>query len=141
MMVLLINFFTYDKTNVDFKQEENREKIKILTENNEALSLKLNTLSKNINSKNKEITQLKKENNRLEELVNHFKNLFDRLINFFKHKILGKDKEREDYQEFLKDLYEHGIFSDKTIKDLKEDYNQSKEYDKSKDHDDFDIEI
>ena len=145
-----------DKTNADFKRteklsvtlnnvdtelEENREKIKILTENNEALSLKVDTLSKNIDNKNKEIKELKKDNKHLEELVNHFKDLFDRLINFIKHKILGKDKEREDYWEFSKDLYEHGIFSDKTITDIKEDYNWSKEYDTNKDHDDFDLEI
>jgi len=145
-----------DKTNADFKRteklsvtlnnvdtelEENREKIKILTENNEALSLKVDTLSKNIDNKNKEIKELKKDNKHLEELVNHFKDLFDRLINFIKHKILGKDKEREDYWEFSKDLYEHGIFSEKTITDIKEDYNWSKEYDKNKDHDDFDLEI
>ena len=145
-----------DKTNADFKRteklsvtlnnvdtelEENREKIKILTENNEALSLKVDTLSKNIDNKNKEIKELKKDNKHLEELVNHFKDLFDRLINFIKHKILGKDREREDYWEFSKDLYEHGIFSEKTITDIKEDYNWSKEYDKNKDHDDFDLEI
>lgn len=75
------------------------------------------------------------------EIVDYFKDLFDRLINFIKHKIFGKDKEREDYWGFSKDLYEHGIFSDKTIKDLKEDYNWSKEYDKNKDHDDFDLDI
>ena len=145
-----------DKTNADFKRteklsvtlnnvdtelEENREKIKILTENNEALSLKVDTLSKNIDNKNKEIKELKKDNKHLEELVDHFKDLFDRLINFIKHKILGKDREREDYWEFSKDLYEHGIFSEKTITDIKEDYNWSKEYDKNKDHDDFDLEI
>ena len=90
---------------------------------------------------NKEIKELKKDNKHLEELVNHFKDLFDRLINFIKHKILGKDREREDYWEFSKDLYEHGIFSEKTITDIKEDYNWSKEYDKNKDHDDFDLEI
>ena len=69
------------------------------------------------------------------------KDLFDRLINFIKHKIFGKDKEREDYWGFSKDLYEHGILSEKTITDIKEDYNWSKEYDKNKDHDDLDLEI
>ena len=52
-------------------------------------------------------------------LVDYFKNLFNRLVNFIKHKILGKEKERENYWEFSKDLYEHGIFSDKTIADIK----------------------
>ena len=88
-----------------------------------------------------EIKELEKDNKHLEELVNHFKDLFDRLIDFIKHKILGKDREREDYWEFSKDLYEHGIFSDKTITDIKDDYDWNKENDKHKDHDDFDLEI
>lgn len=129
--------------NVDTELEENRKKIKILTENNEALSLKVDTLSKNIESQNKEIKELKKENKHLEELVNHFKGLFNRLINFIKHRMFGKDKEREDYWEFSKELYEHGIFSDDTIADIKDDYNWNKENDKHKDkeldRDDFEI--
>ncbi len=48
--------------NVDTELKENKEKIKILTENNEALSLKVNTLSKSVENKNKEIKELKKEN-------------------------------------------------------------------------------
>ena len=85
--------------------------------------------------------KIKQKNNLLEELVDYFKDLFNRLVNFIKHKMFGEDKERENYWEFSKDLYEHGIFSDKTIKDLKADYNWSKEYDKNKDHEDFDLEI
>ena len=53
--------------------------------------------------------------------------------------MFGKDREREDYWEFSKDLYEHGIFSEKTITNIKEDYNWSKEYDKDKNHDDFEL--
>ena len=127
--------------NVDTELEENREKIKILTENNEALSLKVDTLSKNIDNKNKEMKELKKDNKHLEELVDYFKDLFGRLVNFIKHKMFGKDKVREDYWEFSKNLYEHGIFSDKTITDIKDDYDCNKENDKYKDHDDFDLEI
>ena len=127
--------------NVDSELEENREKIKILTENNEALSLKVDTLSKNIENKNKEIKESKKENKHLEELVDYFKDLFSRLVNFIKHKMFGKEKEREDYWEFSKDLYEHGIFSDKTFTDIKDDYDWNKENDKHKDHDDIDLEI
>ena len=83
--------------NVDTELEENREKIKILTENNEALSLKVDALSKNIENKNKEIKELKKDNRHLEKLADYFKDLFDRLVNFIKHKMFDKDKEREDY--------------------------------------------
>ena len=38
-------------------------------------------------------------------------------------------------------LYEHGIFSDETIKDIRYDYNYSKEHNNDKDKDDYDIEI
>jgi len=55
--------------------------------------------------------------------------------------MFGKDKEHEDYWEFSKDLYEHGIFSDKTITDIKDDYDWNKENDKHKNHNDFDLEI
>ena len=42
--------------NVDTELQENREKIKILTENNEALSLKVDTLSKNIDTNSEYIS-------------------------------------------------------------------------------------
>ncbi len=69
---------------------------------------------------------MKKDNKYLEELVNHFKDLFNRLINFIEHKIFGKDKESEGYWKLSKDLYEHVIFSDKTIIDIKDDYDWNK---------------
>ncbi len=42
---------------------------------------------------------------------------------------------------FSKELYEHGIFSDETIEDIRDDYNYSKEHDNDKEKDDFDMEI
>ena len=127
--------------NVDTELQENREKIKILTENNKALSLKVDTLSKNIDTKNKEIKELKQENKHLNEMVDYFKNLFNRLVKFIKNKMFGKDKEREDYWKVSKDMYEHGIFSDDTIESIKDDYVWNKENDKhkDKDHDDFEL--
>lgn len=127
--------------NVDTELQENREKIKILTENNKALSLKVDTLSKNIDSKNKEIKELKSDNKHLQEMVDYFKNLFSRLVKFIKNKMFGKDKEREDYWKVSKDMYEHGIFSDDTIESIKDDYIWNKENDKHKDkgRDDFEL--
>ena len=98
--------------NVDTELQENREKIKILTENNKALTLKVDTLSKNIDNKNKEIKELKNDNKHLQEMVDYFKNLFRRLVKFIKNKMFGKEKEREDYWKVSKDMYEHGIFSE-----------------------------
>lgn len=127
--------------NVDTELQENREKIKILTENNKALSLKVDTLSKNIDNKNKEIKELKSDNKHLEEMVDYFKNLFSRLVKFIKNKMFGKEKEREDYWKVSKDMYKHGIFSDDTIESIKDDYVWNKENDKHKDkgRDDFEL--
>lgn len=127
--------------NVDTELQENREKIKILTENNKALTLKVNTLSKNIDNKNKEIKELKNDNKHLQEMVDYFKNLFRRLVKFIKNKMFGKEKEREDYWKVSKDMYEHGIFSDETIESIKDDYVWNKENDKHKDkgRDDFEL--
>ena len=127
--------------NVDTELQENREKIKILTENNKALTLKVDTLSKNIDNKNKEIKELKNDNKHLQEMVDYFKNLFRRLVKFIKNNMFGKEKEREDYWKVSKDMYEHGIFSDETIESIKDDYVWNKENDKHKDkgRDDFEL--
>lgn len=42
---------------------------------------------------------------------------------------------------FSKELYEHGIFSDETIEDIRDDYNYSKEHDYSNDRDDLDMSL
>ena len=126
---------------VDTELQENREKIKILTENNKALSLKVDTLSKNIDSKNKEIKELKQDNKHLQEMVDYFKNLFSRLVKFIKNKMFGKEKERDDYWKVSKDMYEHGIFSDDTIESIKDDYVRNKKNDKHKEKDCDDFEI
>ena len=53
--------------NVDEELKENREKIMVLTENNNALSLRAETITKNIKSKNKELKDLEEENYSLRE--------------------------------------------------------------------------
>jgi len=108
--------------NVDTELQENREKIKILTENNKALTLKVDTLSKNIDNKNKEIKELKNDNKHLQEMVDYFKNLFSRLVKFIKNKMFVKEKERENYWEISKGLSKHGILSDDIIESIQEDY-------------------
>ena len=57
--------------------------------------------------------------------------------------MFGKEKEREDYWNFSKDLYTHNIFSDKTIGSIQDDYIWNKENYKNKDKekDDYEIEM
>ena len=115
----------------------NKRKLnKVFAEIKEKASEVLNKKSNNLNLEDR-----LQENSKLKRTINYFENLFDRLVNFIKKRIFGKENDREDYINFSKELYEHGIFSDKTITDIKEDYNWSKEYNKNTDHDDFDLEI
>ena len=58
-----------------------------------------------------------------------------------KDKMFGKEKEREDYWNFSKDLYTHNIFSDKTIQSIQDDYIWNKENDKDKEKDDYEIKM
>lgn len=127
--------------NVDTELQDNREKIKILTENNDALNIKIKSLEKKVDKQKDEINDLKQENSKLKRTINYFENLFDRLVNFIKKRISGKEKDREDYMHFSKELYEHGIFSDETIEDIRDDYKFTIEHDNNKDKDDFDLEI
>lgn len=112
--------------NVDTELQENREKIKILTENNDALNIKVKSLEKKVDKQTDEIDELKEENSHLKNTLDYFKNLFNRLVKFIKNKMFGKEKEREDYWKLSKDLYTHGIFSDDTMESIKDDYTWNK---------------
>ncbi len=83
--------------NVDTELQENREKIKILTENNDALNIKVKQLETKVDKQKNKIDDLKEDNSKLERTINYFENLFDRLVSFIKNRIFGKQKDREDY--------------------------------------------
>ena len=126
---------------VETELKENREKVKILAENNDALNIKVKSLEKKIDKQENEIDDLKEKNSKLQSTINFFENLFNRLVKFIKDKMFGKEKEREDYRNFSKELYTHRIFSDKTIESIQNDYIWNKENDKNKEKDDFEIEM
>ena len=128
---------------VETELKENREKVKILTENNDALNIKVKSLEKKIDKQEDEIDDLKEKNSKLQSTIDFFENLFDRLVKFIKDKMFGKEKEREDYWNFSKDLYTHNIFSDKTIQSIQDDYiwNKENDKDKGKEKDDYEIEM
>ena len=70
--------------NVDTEIKENHDKIKTLTENNEALTLRVETLTKNIKSKDKEIEELKEENHSLKNTLEFWKDKFLRVMSLIK---------------------------------------------------------
>ena len=129
--------------NVETELKENREKVKIPTENNDALNIKVKSLEKKVNKQKDEIDDLKEKNSKLQSTIDFFENLFGRLVKFIKNKMFGKEKVREDYWNFSKDLYTHNIFSDKTIGSIQDDYIWNKENYKNKDKekDDYEIEM
>lgn len=90
---------------VETELKGNRKKVKILTENNDALNIKVKSLEKKIDKQEDEINDLKEKNSKLQNTINFFENLFDRLVKFIKNKMFGKEKERENYWNFSKDLY------------------------------------
>lgn len=122
---------------VDNELKDNHEKIKVLTENNSALSIKVSTLEKNIKDKNNQLDKLNEENFNLKMTINYFQNLFNKLVAFIKKKLFKKSKDRENYMNFSKELYEQGILSQKTIRDIKDNYIFAKISDSNKQIDDF----
>lgn len=117
-----IQMLSITLNNVDNELKDNREKIKVLTENNSALDIKVSILEKNIEDKDNQLDKLKEENSNLKMTINYFQNLFNKLVKFIKKKLFKKSEDRENYMNFSKDLYEHGIFDENTIKDIRDDY-------------------
>ena len=126
--------------NVDEELKGNRKKIKTLTENNEALNLRVKTLTNTIKEKDKKIDDLEEENYSLKEKLEYWKNKFISFINLIKHRIFSF-KHRDNYYELSKDLYNNQIISKETFTDIKENYDYSKEHSKNKSKDDFDISL
>ena len=69
--------------------------------------------------------------------INYFQNLFNKLIKFIKKKLFKKSEDRENYMNFSKDLYEHGILDENTIKDIRDDYIIAKDTSNKKQRDDL----
>ena len=154
---LYLRVSTEDQAREGFSLPEQKERLEIANKkslqlNNDSNEIKqlMNNLKTTFTNKDKyvlnkddkdEIDDLKEMNSKLQSTINFFENLFDRLVKFIKNKMFGKEKEREDYWIFSKDLYTHNIFSDKTIESIQDDYIWNKENDKNKNKGKDDYEI
>ena len=87
--------------------------------------MQIKSLTEKNKLKDNEIDELKKENNSLFLKLNYFKNKFIRLIQFIKNRLFNR-KDRNKYRNFLRNLYEHAVIEDVTIKELNETYKFSK---------------
>ena len=113
--------------NVNNELQENRNKIKTLTENNEALNLRVSTLEKKVDTKDKEIKELTKENYSLSSKLEFWRDKFMSLLKLIRNKIFSKHKDK--YMEFSQDLYSHDIITPEQMREIKEDYDYAKEQD------------
>ena len=127
--------------NVDNQIQENHKQIQTLTENNEALQLRVDTLTRNNKVKDKQIKDLKEENLSLRQSLSFWKDKFLKIISFIKDKLFGKEKEREKYMDVAEDLYSKKIIEKDTFEDLQDTYEFSRNHDYERDKDDFDMEI
>ena len=100
----------------------NRDRINLLLKNNENLDSEVDYLKDKINSKNEEISKLKDENNSLKSSLEHFKNLIYNLVKFLMDRIY-RNKDKEKYMEFAKELYEHEALEEDDFKLLQDNRN------------------
>ena len=114
--------------NVDKELKENREIINTLTENNEALNLRVNTLTNKLTEKEEEIDNLTSDNNYLKSELTKWKNKFLKIINFIKNRLL-RPKDKDKYKEFTIDLYTHKAIEQEIFDDIKNNYSNDKRKD------------
>ena len=112
---------------------DNKETIKILTENNKSLELRVSNLTAKNNMQEERIDELRKDNFNLKYRVQQLEEFFNKLIKLIKNMFKRSDK-KEQYAEFANDLYGHQIISEKTMEDIRIAYNT-----KTKEKDDFEL--
>lgn len=112
---------------------DDKETIKILTENNESLELRVSNLTAKNNMQEERIDKLRKDNFNLKYRVQQLEEFFNKLIKLIKN-MFKRSNKKEQYAEFANDLYGHQIISDKTMEDIRIAYNT-----KTKEKDDFEL--
>ena len=106
-------------TNVDEQFKEKDKAIKILTENNKALALRVKTLNNNINEKDNEISFLKSKISSLKNTLEYWKDRFDKVISFLYSKLHNWYDKDDKYIDVVNDMYEDKVLDNDDIKDLK----------------------
>ena len=109
--------------NVDEELKYNRERINILTENNNSLELRVKTLDDKVKTKDDEIQELKQENNILKTSLENLQRLFGKLIRFLKDRMFNK-KEKDKYYDMSYELYKRDIIGEDDMLEIKDNYDK-----------------
>ena len=107
--------------------KDKNNKIKILTENNEALNLRVKTLNDTIKEKDNEILFLKSKMKNLQNILEYWKEKFNKLISFLHDKLHSWYDKDDKYIDVVNDMYDDNVLDDDDIDEL----------DLSKEKDDF----
>lgn len=132
-----------DKTNNEYKKinglssslnslnqtiKEDKKAIKVLTENNKALELRVKNLTFKTENQEELISDLKQDNFNLKYRLQQLEDFFKKLINLFK-RMIKKDSKKETYLEVLEDMQDYRIISNDTINEILKNKNNVKEKD------------
>ena len=132
-----------DKTNNEYKKinglssslnslnqtiKEDKKAIKVLTENNKALELRVKNLTFKTENQEELISDLKQDNFNLKYRLQQLEEFFKKLVNLFK-RMIKKDSKKESYLEVLEDMHNNRIISDNTIDEILKNKNNVKEKD------------
>lgn len=103
------------------------DKIQTLTENNEALNLRVKTLNDTIKEKDNEISFLKSKMHDLKTTLDYWKDKFEKLISFLHDKFHSWYDKDDKYIDVVNDMYEDNVLDDDDIEELdlskeKDDY-------------------
>ena len=107
--------------------KDKNNKIKILTENNEALNLRVKSLNDTIKEKDNEILFLKSKMKNLQNILEYWKEKFNKLISFLHDKLHSWYDKDDKYIDVVNDMYDDNVLDDDDIDEL----------DLSKEKDDF----
>ncbi len=132
-----------DKTNNEYKKinglssslnslnqtiKEDKKAIKVLTENNKALELRVKNLTFKTENQEELISDLKQVNFNLKYRLQQLEEFFKKLVNLFK-RMIKKDSKKESYLEVLEDMHNNRIINDNTLDDILNSKNNKKEKD------------
>ncbi|MBQ9854124.1 MAG: plasmid recombination protein [Bacilli bacterium] len=97
------------------------EQIKMLNDNNKALSLRNFELNKKVNEYENTINNLEEDNYSLRIKVTHLKKKFKKMLKFLHDKLFGWGKKDSIYNQVVNDFYNNDILDDTDINLIKKD--------------------
>ena len=105
-------------TNVDDQIKDKNNKIKTLTENNEALNLRINKLNNLIKEKDEEISFLKSKISDLKDTLEYWQKKFNKIISFIHGRIHNWFDKGDKYIDVVNEMYQDDVLDDNDINDL-----------------------